>query len=82
MLTLFRPFSRDCLNSVEVGIIVMVGLSIVSGLVQLTLYVYKYYSKVSSQRYVSDDKLNNENIASNRDNQVTLQKHTFTESTA
>ena len=62
----------------------MVGLSIVSGLVQLTLYVYKYYSTLNSRRYVTDkdDKLDNENIASNRDNQVTLQKHTLTESTA
>lgn len=64
------------MNSVEIGIIVMVCISIVSGLAQLTLYVYKYYQTLTSNNYRTNHgpKPVGDEIATNRDNQVTLKK--------
>ena len=61
----------------------MVGISLICGLAQLTLYVFKFYRNTVGRNYrTNDTKTDANEIASNRDNQVTLKKHTLGESNA
>jgi len=82
------PFNTSCLNSVEVGLLVMVCLSIWEFFL-LVLYLIKYYRMLKSDKYATKQKLrSNSNtsadaiIPSNRDTSITLTKTNQTESFA
>jgi len=82
------PINMSCLNSVEVGLLVMVCLCYL-GFFLLVLYLIKYYRMLKSDKYATKQKLrSNSNtsadaiIPSNRDTSITLTKTNQTESFA
>ena len=87
-IVILSPFNTSCLNSVEVGLLVMVCLCYL-GFFLLVLYLIKYYRMLKSDKYATKQKLrSNSNtsadaiIPSNRDTSITLTKTNQTESFA
>ena len=87
-IIILSPINMSCLNSVEVGLLVMVCLCYL-GFFLLVLYLIKYYRMLKSDKYATKQKLrSNSNtsadaiIPSNRDTSITLTKTNQTESFA
>ena len=61
ILIIFRPFNGSCLNGIEIGIIVIFGLTLFIGILTSAVYAHAYFKMKRSKTYEDSQPMDQRN---------------------